>query len=155
MNVSKAFLIALVSLLIPAGDATAQSSLEGNRVRIALTRPPEMSRYALRPELVGKVVAERSDSIFVQLHPTLSVLAIPTAEIRTLHISLGVPSRAKSALLGAGRMIIPGALYGGFVDTEFSDQFEERIAIGAAIGAFAGALTGALLPLERWRRIRR
>jgi hypothetical protein len=69
-------------------------------------------------------------------------------------VSLGVPSRAKSALHGAGRMALFGAWYGAAIE-DFPDQFEDRIALGAAIGAAIGAAVGALLPYERWRRVRR
>jgi len=150
--------IAVISVfvlsLFPTTRLAAQTPLEGSRVRIVLNRPPELSRWELPSELIGTVVSDRSDTIALRIHPSLSVVAVPIADIRSLQVSLGVPSRSKSALLGAARIAPLGALYGVLVE-DIPEKFEERLALGLAFGAISGAIVGALMPLERWRRVRR
>lgn len=131
----------------------------GTRLRVAL--PDSLPRVWPREQWVrGEVAALAVDTLYLRVPGTESPLAIRRAAIKRLDRSLGVPTRAESALRGAVGWALLGALFGmstGWPDWDgglHDRSLGDRAALGATSGAVIGFVVGALFPSERWRRVR-
>jgi hypothetical protein len=124
----------------------------GSRVRVVL---PDSVRQQWGPSvqwLRGDVAALSTDTLYLQLQGAAAPVPIRRATIRRIDRSLGVPSRAESALRGAFMGAFWIALFS--VVDQRGERIEEDLAQGAAIGAGIGFVFGAIFPTERWRRVR-
>jgi hypothetical protein len=155
-----------------AQDSTAtttpRSPAVGERVLVTLAGAEGYEGYsigrmpALSPRFVGRVVQVTSESLYVQPHPSLSVVAVPQAAARHVYVSRGRPrapsmawGAAEGALLGAGMGL--AAVYPMLGRSGSGSRPENRVtnfALWTVSGVISGAITGAMSPAERWRRIR-
>jgi hypothetical protein len=143
--------LALAALLAFAAPVAAQTpSLEpGQRVmlRLAPRQPVEGVRGR---EVRGTLVAADSLTLSVELSPGAAPVQVPRAAVQRTYVSLGVPSRGASAVLGAAAGMGTGV---GASLTYLKDDTRstgENVMIGVVGGALGGALAGALFPRERW-----
>jgi|GEM_PF-5162903 len=122
--------------------------------------------------IVGTVSAVRGDTLVVLAGKGDGAheVALSVSSIRQLQVSRGRPSRAVSALQGAGIGMVTGALggvagatIGGMQSVEECRSGEEHalcfstgqwtligVMVGAPFGAAWGAAAGFLFPQERW-----
>jgi hypothetical protein len=147
-------LVAASMVLATARPLAAQFPTDvavGSRVRVVL---PDSVRQQWGPSvqwLRGDVAALSSDTLYLQLQGAAAPVPIRRATIRRIDRSLGVPSRAESALRGA----LMGAFWVAlFSAVDQRGEIEEDLAQGAAIGAGIGFVFGGIFPTERWRRVR-
>lgn len=105
--------------------------------------------------LQGTVRAIGPDTLYLDLSNTPSRLAIPRVMIQGVEMSLGRPSRARSALEAAtvGAAILALLVPAYVVDpgSRWFGSSGRATAAGAVIGFSAGTLFGLLRPYERWR----
>src|SRR5918992_1123570 len=131
----------------------------GSRVRVVV---PDSLRQASGPWrqqwLRGEVAALAGDTLYLRLQGTAGPVPIRRAAIRRIDRSLGMPTRAESALRGAVGWALLGAALGlttGWPEGNRDMRSNADAAgLGAAVGAGAGFVLGALFPSERWRRVR-
>jgi hypothetical protein len=98
-------------------------------------------------------VAADSASLSVELSPGAAPVRVPLAAVRQAYVSRGVPSRLKSAGLGAVAGIGTGASAGLTYLRDEDRSTGENLMLSAIGGALGGALAGALLPRERWSQV--
>ena len=142
--------LSLVSILALTAPAAAQvrPPQPGQRVMLLLSRQPVEG--VTGRQVRGTLTAADSISVSVELSPGATPVRIPLSAVRHTYVSLGVPSRAKSAGLGALAGI--GAGIGASL-TYMKDNTHstgENVMVGAIGGAIGGGLAGALFPRERW-----
>jgi hypothetical protein len=105
--------------------------------------------------LQGTVRAIAPDTLYVDLSNTVGRLAIPRVMIQGVEMSLGRPSRARSALeVGTAGAVILALLVPSYVvdpDSRWFGSSRRATAVGAVVGFSAGALFGLIRPYERWR----
>ncbi len=148
--------LALAATLAFAAPVAAQdrTPMPGQRVMLHLTREPV---EGVRGRQVrGTLMAADSLTLSVELSPGATPVRVPRTAVRQTYVSLGVPSRAKSAGLGAVAGIGSGVTYSLITfesDPDDPHSTGENLMIGAVGGALGGALAGALLPRERWAQV--
>lgn len=153
-----AFLLALL-LTAGTGDALAQASEGGARVRVTLRRPADRTvGEEWQRTVIGNALAANADSLVVALDPAIGTVSVPLSGVRRIEMSLGVPGRGASAFQrGFG-----GALFGAILGSLYNLAFEKDDSVsvgdsalewGGVLGAW-GFVTGAIAPEERWRRVR-
>lgn len=133
----------------------------GSRVQVTI---PDAAAQRVTPfvrtQLVrGEVTRIVTDTIYVRPAPALGSLAVPTASVRRLDVSLGPPRRSSSALVRGIEHAVVFALAGVLLYSEGEREFgvtsrSEAAALGAGVGLVGGAVIGALAPFERWQRVR-
>jgi len=139
-------------------QAAAQET--GDRVR--LTLEPGASHA-----LVGSLVGQTRDSLWVELPGRAAPLAVPRRTAARLEVSRGWDRETlRGAGVGAGLGAIAGAVLGGVTASQLqscrtsrliavcSMEWYERAArgglIGAAVGGAIGAALGYSVKTERW-----
>jgi hypothetical protein len=139
-------------------QAAAQET--GDRVRVTLE--PGASHA-----LVGSLVAQTRDSLWVELPGRAAPLAVPRRTAARLEVSRGWDRETiRGAGVGAGLGAIAGAVLGGVTASQLqscrtsrlievcSMEWYERAArgglIGAALGGAIGAALGYAVKTERW-----
>src|SRR5207245_10458426 len=138
-------------------QAAAQET--GERVR--LTLDPGASHA-----LVGSLVGQTRDSLWVELPGRAAPLAVPRRTAARLEVSRGWDRETiRGAGVGAGLGAIAGAVWGGVTASQLqacrtsrlvvcSMEWYERAArgglIGAALGGAIGAALGYTVKTERW-----
>jgi hypothetical protein len=150
-------LLAVASLLMATAQllpAQFPSDVRvGSRVRVLL---PDSVRQVWGPRVQsvhGEVAGVATDTLYLRVHATPSLLAVPRHSIKRLERSLGVPGRSESAVRGA----VAGAFWLGLVALAADRTgrgWDDDVGTTAAIGAGIGFVFGAIFPTERWRRIR-
>ena len=173
MVLFRSFTLLTVTLALPLAAACAQDTITtpaprspdvGARVLVTLSRAEgyEPSTFArmpvLTPRFTGRVVQVTSDSLWVQLHPSMSAVAVPQAVVRHVYVSRGRPrgpSIAWGALNGTlvGGIIGLGAAYPWVHGAGGRDR-PEVLALYMVSGAISGMIGGAMHPSERWREVR-
>jgi hypothetical protein len=145
------FLAALLVFAAPAAAQTAQTQppQPGQRVMLHLERRQPVEGVRGR-QVLGTLVAVDSTSLSVELSPGATPVRVPLAAVRKTYVSLGVPSRGKSAGLGAVAGIGAGVTNSLTWMKDDTRSTSENAMIGAIGGALGGALAGALFPRERW-----
>lgn len=141
-------LAAIISFTAPAVAQTPAPE-PGQRVMLVLERRQPVEGVRGR-EVRGTLVAADSTMLSVELSPGATPVRVPRAAVRKAYVSLGVPSRAKSAGLGAVAGIGSGVGVSLSYLRDDTRSTSENVMIGAVGGALGGALAGALLPQERW-----
>jgi hypothetical protein len=144
-------LAGLLAFAAPAAAQTAQTQppQPGQRVMLVLERRQPVEGVRGR-EVRGTLVAADSTSLSVELSPGATPVLVPRAAVRKTFVSLGVPSRGKSAGLGAVAGIGTGMMNSLTWMKDDTRSNGENMMIGAIGGALGGALAGALFPRERW-----
>src|SRR5688572_23961503 len=101
--------LALAAILAFAAPAAAQTGppQPGQRVMLVLARRQPVEGVTGR-QVQGTLVAADSISLSVELSPGATPVRVPRAAVQQTYVSLGVPSRGKSAGLGAVGGIISG-----------------------------------------------
>lgn len=153
------FALSFAALLVFAAPSAAQTAQTqppqpGQRVMLRLSRQPVEGVRGR--QVLGTLVAADSATLSVELSPGATPVRVPRAAVRETYVSLGVPSRAKSAGLGAIAGIGSGVAYSLITfenDPNNTHSTGENVMIGAVGGALGGALAGALLPRERWSNV--
>jgi hypothetical protein len=158
--------VLLLLVVLSLGSAGALSAQRapvveaGSRVRLLL----QTDRIADRgdPQQLRGVVREiTTDTIRLQIHGQIAPIAVPTAWITDVHLSLGRATVWQGAaqsgwtglLLGAGVGAAIGAEVANATDEPFLRTVLVRAGLyGVSLGA-TGAAVGALQPGERWRRV--
>lgn len=148
--------LALAAILAFAAPVAAQTQppQPGQRVMLRLSRQPVEGVRGR--QVLGTLVAADSATLSVELSPGATPVRVPRAAVRQTYVSLGVPSRAKSAGLGAIAGIGSGVTYSFITlenDPNNTHSTGENVMIGVVGGALGGALAGALLPRERWSNV--
>ncbi|HEX2078586.1 MAG TPA: hypothetical protein VHG08_12780 [Longimicrobium sp.] len=143
--------LALAAILAFAAPVAAQTGppLPGQRVMLLLSRQPVEGVRGR--EVRGTLVAADSITLSVELRPGATPVLVPRAAVRRTYVSLGVPSRGKSAALGAAAGIGSGVAASLTYLNDDTRSIGENVIIGVIGGALGGALAGALVPRERWR----
>lgn len=113
----------------------------------------------LSPRLTGRVVQVTAQSLWVQLHPTVSAVAVPRGAVRRLYVSRGRPlgpalgwGAANGTLLGVSMGV--GVAYPGPLTGDDRRDRPEALALYALSGALTGMLMRYRYPAERWREVR-
>jgi hypothetical protein len=105
--------------------------------------------------LEGTVVAIAPETLYVDLANAVGRLAIPRVMIQGVEMSLGRPSRARSALDAAsGGALVFALLFSAYVvdpDSRWFRSSGRAAGAGAVIGLGTGLVLGFILPYERWR----
>ena len=155
--------LVLAASVAMAHGAQAQKQIPvGARVKVLLSERERQreTRFARRMVIRGELTAMSAESLWVRPTPVTGVVAIPTARIRRLYESRGVPSRVASMLIdGIGGAAIGaiecGLLYGTDVYGRKADCGEasrgDAAVRGATVGFAVFGLIGLALPVERWR----
>jgi hypothetical protein len=148
------FALSLAATLVFAAPATAQTAQTqppqpGQRVMLLLERRQPVEGVRGRG-VRGTLVAVDSTSLLVELSPGATPVRVPLAAVQRTQVSLGVPSRGKSAGLGAVAGIGTGMMNSLTWMKDDNRSTSENMMIGAIGGAIGGALAGALFPRERW-----
>jgi hypothetical protein len=160
---------ALLALSLLAATAGAPVESAGNvpagtRVRVQASR-----------KLMGQVVASDAEHLRILVDQDHTVVDVPVADIRSLHLSQGRRTRGKAALRGAGWGLLTGVTAGVALGLTLGDDHctgrpgywgfdclltfsagEKAAALGVAggvLGATLGALSGAVRPGEKWERL--
>jgi hypothetical protein len=106
-----------------------------------------LTRDVQRVEGVVRRIAP--DTLYLEVIEGSPVTAIPRARIQGVEVSLGPPSRIKSATdLGSSIAIVAGVVMA--LDTTDRGGLKGA-AVGAGVGFAAGALFGLVRPYERWQ----
>jgi hypothetical protein len=149
-----------------AGQAdTARSPIVaiGSRVRVGVTdripgipdRKPNWPFPTAMQRLYGTVRAIAPETLYVSLSSTVGQVAIPRLMIHEVAMSLGRPSRARSALeagtVGAALFALLVPAYVVDPDSRWFGSSGRATAAGAVLGFGAGLLLGTIFPYERWR----
>jgi len=144
-------LAAVLAFATPAAAQTAQTQppQPGQRVTLVLARRQPVEGVRGR-EVRGTLVAADSTSLSVELSPGATPVLVPRAAVQRTYVSLGLPSRGKSAGLGAVAGIGSGVATSLTWMKDDNLSTGENVMIGAIGGALGGALAGALFPRERW-----
>lgn len=143
--------LALAAILVFAAPVAAQtrSPQPGERVMLLLERRQPVEGVRGR-EVRGTLVAADSATLLVELAPGATPVQIPRTAVRKTFVSLGVPSRGKSAALGAAAGMGTGVTASLTYLNDDTLSPVANVMAGAVGGALGGALVGALLPQERW-----
>lgn len=163
-------LIASLASLIAVPDLSGQMAVDrwrmveiGTRVRVGVAdrvpgipdRMPSSPFHASVQRLQGTVRAIAPDTLYVDLANTVGQVAIPRVMIQGVEMSLGRPSRARSALeAGTTGAVILALFLPSFVVDPGSRWFGSSgraTTAAAVIGFSTGALLGLIRPYERWR----
>lgn len=130
----------------------------GARVRVTLSEQLWTVEGVRDPQVLRGVLRSITrDSLRLQLHPGASPVSVSRSAVARVDVSLGVPSRAESALRGA---VLNAAVFAGSnllirsVDNDSRESAGDAALRGAAVGGAFGAVAGAVLVRERWRRAR-
>ena len=135
----------------------------GTRVRVGVAdrvpgvpdRMPNWPFPTSVQQLQGTVRAIAPDTLYIDLSNTVGSLAIPRVMIRGVAMSLGKPSRARSALeagtVGAAILALLVPAYVVDPDSRWFGSSGRATTAGAVIGFSAGVLFGLIRPYERWR----
>jgi hypothetical protein len=146
--------LVLAAALASAAPISAQSAAPqpGQRVWLVFAQRQQLQGQMSR-QIKGTLVAADADSLTVQVDSGAPV-RVARGAVRNTYVSLGVPSRGKSAAWGAAGGVGAGVVYGmtSMKDERRSDA--ENALIGAVGGAIGGAVAGALFPREGWELIR-
>ena len=143
--------LALAAILTFAAPVAAQTPAPepGQRVMLVLARRQPVEGVTGR-EVRGTLVAADSTTLSVELSPGATPVLVPRAAVQRTYVSLGVPSRGKSAGLGAAAGIGTGVVTSLTYLKDDTRSTGENVMIGVVGGALGGALAGALFPRERW-----
>jgi hypothetical protein len=153
-------LVASVGL---ASGLQAQKQIPvGARVKIVLSERERQreTRFMRRLVIRGELTAMSAESLWVRPTPVTGIVAVPTARIRRLYESRGVPSRVASLVTdGVGGAVLGAATfaiwYGRTVNGNRVDYGEASRGDAARRGATTGftvfGIIGFVLPVERWR----
>jgi hypothetical protein len=156
-----AFAVPLLLLALVASSGRAQAlpdSLVGERVRLRLVGQPSEIEGSAAPQMLrGEVLGVTADSVTLRLHPYAGSVAIATAGVARIELSLGVRTRTKSAFHVGSRMALVGAAEWLLLDAisprpTFEKGWQAGVA-GAVTGAVVGGVLGMLRPQERWARL--
>ena len=130
----------------------------GARVRVTLSEQLWSVEGVRDPQVLRGVLRSITrDSLRLQLHPGASPVSVARSAVTRVDVSLGVPSRAESALRGA---VLNAAVFAGSnllihaLDDDSRESAGDVALRGAAVGGAFGAVAGAVLVRERWRRAR-
>jgi len=134
----------------------------GARVKIVLSERQRQQETRMMRRLVirGELTATSAESLWVRPTPATGIVAVPTARIRRLYESRGVPSRVASMLMdGVGGALVGAAecaiLYGKDVYGHVANCGEasrgDAAVRGATVGFAVFGIIGFVLPVERWR----
>ena len=159
----------VLSLLAATADAPAESAGNvpaGTRVRVQASR-----------KLIGLVVASDPEHLRILVDQDHTVVDVPVADIRSLHLSQGRRSHGDSALRRAGWGLLIGVASGAALGLAMgNDQCTPRPdyygfdclltfsagdkavglgVLGGALGATLGAISGVAQPGEKWERVNR
>jgi hypothetical protein len=145
-------ILALAALLAFAAPATAQSPTPqpGQRVMLLLRHGQPGGEGLMKRQIRGMLVAADSTSLSVEPTPGAAPVRVPRAVVLHTYVSLGAPSRGKSAGLGASLGIGTGMAATLTYMKDDTRSTGANAMIGAIGGALGGALAGALFPRERW-----
>jgi hypothetical protein len=143
--------LALAAILAFAAPVAAQTQppQPGQRVMLLLARRQPVEGVTGR-QVRGTLVAADSISLSVEMSPGATPVRVPRAAVQQTYVSLGVPSRGKSAGLGAAMGIGTGVAASLTYMKDDTRSTGENAMIGVIGGALGGALAGALFPRERW-----
>ena len=143
--------LALAAILTFAAPVAAQTRppLPGQRVMLVLARRQPVEGVRGR-EVRGTLLAADSITLSVELRPGAAPVLVPRAAVQRTFVSLGVPSRGKSAGLGAAAGIGTGVTASLTYLKDDTRSTGENVIMGVIGGALGGALAGALFPRERW-----
>ncbi|HEX6373079.1 MAG TPA: hypothetical protein VF006_29420 [Longimicrobium sp.] len=143
--------LALASILTFTAPVAAQTGppVPGQRVTLLLLRRQAVEGVRGR-EVRGTLLAADSMTLSVALSPGATPVLVPRAAVQQTYVSLGVPSRGKSAGLGAIAGIGTGVGASLSYLKDDTRSTGENVMIGVVGGALGGALAGALFPHERW-----
>lgn len=143
--------LALAAILAFAAPLAAQTQppVPGQRVMLVLSRGQTVEGVRGR-EIRGTLMAADSNTLSVELDPGATPVRVPRAAVQRAYVSLGVPSRGKSAGLGAVAGIGSGVAASLTYLKDDTRSTGENVTIGVVGGALGGALAGALFPRERW-----
>lgn len=143
--------LALAAILALSAPAAAQGPppQPGQRVMLHLSRGQPVEGVRGR-EVRGTLVAADSATLSIEMRPGATPVQVPRAAVRQTYVSLGMPSRATSAGLGAAAGIGSGITFSLTSLDDDTHSTGEKVMIGAIGGALGGALAGALMPRERW-----
>lgn len=163
-------LTALLAALISPPDLGGQVDTArwpmveiGTRIRVGVEDriPGIPDRMPNRPfptsvqRLQGTVRAIAPDTLYIDLANTVGRLAIPRVMIQGVEMSLGRPSRSRSALeagtVGAAILALLVPAYVVDPGSRWFGSSGRATAAGAVIGFSAGVLFGLIRPYERWR----
>lgn len=157
-----------LSLLAATADAPAESAENvpaGTRVRVQASR-----------KLIGLVVASDPERLRILVDQDHTVVDVPVADIRSLHLSQGRRSRTDSALRRAGWGLLIGVTSGAAMglamgsdqctpDPDYwfdcvltfsaGDKAVGLGVLGGALGFTLGAISGVAQPGEKWERVSR
>jgi hypothetical protein len=145
--------LALAAILAFAAPVAAQTPppQPGQRVMLILSRGQSVEGVRGR-EVRGTLVAADSATLSVELTPGATPVYVSRTAVRETYVSLGVPSRGKSAGLGAAAGIGTGVAASlTYLENETLST-SENVMVGVIGGALGGALAGALFPTERWSK---
>lgn len=157
--------LALAALVVLAFAAPVAAQPEdpavrvGARVRVTLSEQLWTVEGVRDPTVLrGVLRSVTRDSLRLQLHPGASPVSVARSAVARVDISLGVPSRAESALRGAVLNAVAFAASNLLIhaverDSPY-DSGGDAALRGAAVGGAFGAVAGAVLVRERWRRAR-
>ena len=108
--------------------------------------------------VIGTVTALGGETLSLEVPFTTGTIEVPRSSVRQLSVSLGVPSRAESALRHgiefAATLALSFYILHEVDDQSSFDSGGDAALMGAGIGLGVGALLGAISPSERWRRLR-
>jgi hypothetical protein len=160
---------ALLTVVITAGLAGQADTARwptvaiGSRVRVGVTdripglpdRTPNWPFPTAVQRLYGTVHAIAPETLYVSLSNTAGYVAIPRLMINQVAMSLGRPSRARSAVeagtVGAALFALLVPAYVVDPDSRWFRSSGRATAAGAVLGLGAGLLLGSIFPYERWR----
>jgi hypothetical protein len=163
-------LIAVSMAALVASDLAGQADTGrwrmveiGSRVRVGVADRipgvPDRTADGLFPifvqRLQGTVHAIAPETLYLGVSNAAGRVAIPRIMIERVEMSLGRPSRARSALeagtVGAVALALLVPAYVVDPDSRWFRSSGRATAAGAVIGLGVGALLGFLRPFERWR----
>jgi hypothetical protein len=146
--------VALAAILAFAAPVAAQTEAPQPGQRVTLILLPRQSVEGVRGrEVRGTLLAADSSTLSVELSPGATPVQVPRAAVRQTLVSLGVPSRGKSAGLGAVAGMGSGVAAGLTYLKDDTRSTGENVMIGLIGGALGGAFAGALFPQERWSNV--
>jgi hypothetical protein len=146
--------LVLAATLMSVVPIAAQSTQPepGQRVTLVLAPRQSVQGYAGR-EVRGTLTAADADSLTVEVSPGTPV-RVARGAVRETYVSLGVPSRGKSAAIGAAGGLVTGLTTSLTWNKDERHSTSENALIGSVGGAIGGALAGALIRRERWELVR-
>jgi hypothetical protein len=154
--------VALLATVVIAAGAHAQAATgeRGDRVRVVIL-PDHPNQPSARHVLTGRLVAEDSANLTIEVHRHVSPIRIPRGWIGGMWISDGPETLSRAALSGLVRGGAIGAGLGAMVGAEVAagtdEDFLRAVMVRAAAYGFSiGASTAfarMLRPGERWRSV--